>query len=162
MINTTRSRHGHPAWHVIALCALMAVCATILSAQTPTQDTPDPAASDTVTLTGTYWRLDRLMGADVPTGQEPHIMLRTAPPARFGVTVGCNQFMGGYETGGDRLRFIAVASTRMACTGALGLAETRLKTALARTAAFNLTGNRLVLRAQDGTVLANLTALRPE
>ena len=78
------------------------------------------AASPEVPLTSTYWKLTELDGRAVlasPNRREPHLRLMVEG-ARVAGSTGCNNILGRYEQEGDRLRFSALATTRMACLDA--------------------------------------------
>jgi copper homeostasis protein (lipoprotein) len=112
-------------------------------------------------LINTYWRLVRLgdeaIGA-AGRGREPHLILRTGE-ARFTATAGCNQLMGSYEAGGERLRFGAVAATFMACPPPLDERERRLADVLANTRTWRIAGPALELGDADQRPLALLQAV---
>ncbi|TCM78373.1 META domain-containing protein [Rhodovulum steppense] len=119
---------------------------------------PEPTAE----LANTYWRIDSLMGEDLPPvdgRREPHLVLLDAPEARFRATVGCNQLIGRYERAGDRLTFAAGASTMMACPPPLDALERQLSEVLKATRRIRLEGERLDLLGDDGAVLAELRAV---
>ena len=68
-------------------------------------------------LTNTYWKLTELDERAVlvaPNRREPHLRLMV-DGTRVGGSTGCNNILGRYEQNGDRLRFSALATTRMAC-----------------------------------------------
>lgn len=74
----------------------------------------------TGSLTNTYWKLTELDGRAVlasPDRREPHLRLMVGG-ARVAGSTGCNNILGRYEQAGDRIRFSALATTRMACLDA--------------------------------------------
>lgn len=74
----------------------------------------------TGSLTNTYWKLTELDGRAVlasPDRREPHLRLMVEG-ARVAGSTGCNNILGRYEQAGDRIRFSALATTRMACLDA--------------------------------------------
>jgi heat shock protein HslJ len=116
----------------------------------------------TASLTDTYWRIDTLMGeavGPVAGRREPHLVLMSAPEARFRATVGCNQLVGGYERDGDRLSFGAGASTMMACPPPLDAGERALRAVLETARSYRQTGQKLVLHDDDGQPIAELSAV---
>lgn len=110
-------------------------------------------------LTNTYWRLVRL-GSDpvVPSAgrREPHLRFMPGDDRLQGST-GCNRLMGSYELTDARLRFGAVATTRMACEDDAGQEQSLLQ-ALEATRRFTILGSHLELRAEDGRLLARFEA----
>jgi heat shock protein HslJ/uncharacterized membrane protein len=74
----------------------------------------------TGSLTNTHWKLTELDGRAVlasPNRREPHLRL-VVEGARVAGSTGCNNILGRYEQAGDRIRFSALATTRMACLDA--------------------------------------------
>jgi heat shock protein HslJ len=123
-----------------SLVALVAACATAA-----------PGAS--VPLTGVTWRLVELEGAPTLAASARRTAnLRFAgDDARVTGFTTCNNLFGGYERpGGDRLRLIDLASTRMACVDpALAQQEQRFMAVLRRVERFAIAGDTLTLF--DGT-----------
>ncbi len=73
---------------------------------------------------------------------------------RFHGSVGCNQLMGVYRLNGSELKFDPrIASTMMACPQPLLQQEQAVVDGLARTAAFNITGEQLRLEDATGATL---------
>jgi heat shock protein HslJ len=69
-------------------------------------------------LTNTHWRLVSLDGAPALGGtpqREPFLRL-TERDHRLAGSTGCNLMFGEYALDGERIRFSAIGSTRMACT----------------------------------------------
>lgn len=110
-------------------------------------------------LTNTYWRLVRLGRESVVAGpgrREPH--LRFLPgEGRVQGSTGCNRLMGSYEQSGAKLRFGAVATTRMACPDDAEQ-EQDLVQALEATRGFTVVGSHLELHGEDGRLLARFEA----
>ena len=69
------------------------------------------------TLENTYWKLTRLGGklAEIGAGGRDVSMTLVGEGRRVQGFGGCNQFAGGYELDGKRLKFKLMASTMMAC-----------------------------------------------
>ena len=84
-------------------------------------------------------------GAPAVAGREAYLEL-SAEGRKLAGTSGCNRLFGGYELGGDRLRFGAIGSTRMACEEALMKQEQALEAALQATTSYRLDGSTLELR----------------
>ncbi len=82
-----------------------------------------------------------------------HLVLRAENSFANGYS-GCNTFRGGYELEGSKLRFKALATTRMACLSDGSDVETRFHAALNATAEQRVAGETLELRDQDGKVRA--------
>lgn len=140
----------------VALAALpMAGC----SANTPqshataaTQDSPSSPP-----LVNTYWKLLTLRGQPVEVAEdqrEPHLVLHIDAQrvAGFG---GCNRLTGQYRADGDKLRFSAIAGTRMACPQGMTM-EALLIDTLPKVAHWRIVGDRLELLDGAGAVLALL------
>jgi len=107
-------------------------------------------------LIETYWKAVELESkpVEVKTGaREPHLVLRAENSFANGYS-GCNTFRGGYELEGSKLRFKALATTRMACLSDGSDVETRFHAALNATAEQRVAGETLELRDQDGKVRA--------
>ena len=92
----------------LILAVLAAGCAS------GARETASPASG---ALSNTYWKLTELDGRavlDSPNRREPHLRLM-ADGTRVAGSTGCNNILGRYEQDGDRIRFSALATTRMAC-----------------------------------------------
>jgi heat shock protein HslJ len=116
---------------------------------------------DAPTLTNTYWKILRLGDAEVAASadrREPNLVLR-ADAARYAATVGCNQLVGDYTLGDDKLAFSVGATTRMACPPPLDDWERRLARVLERTAGWRIDGQTLELLDAEGEPLALLQAV---
>lgn len=113
---------------------------------------PVSARAVDAALAGTHWRLVSVGGvaADV-SRREPFIMLD--PNGRLSGGTGCNRFAGGYVVDGGYLSFGEVATTRMYCA-AVWEQERAILDALPEVARWQLTGDRLELLGETGTVLA--------
>ena len=112
-------------------------------------------------LTGTYWRIDSLMGEPVPHAdgaREPHMLVTEGPDGRYVATVGCNQLVGGYTLTGESLSFGAGAATMMACPPPLDARERRLAEVLRAAASHAISGETLMLKTASGETIALMTA----
>ena len=102
----------------------------------------------TATLSNTYWKLTELEGRAVlasPNRREPHLRLM-ADGTRVAGSTGCNSILGRYEQNGDRIRFSALATTRMACLDEeANRQEGALVEALGQVDRFMVSGDALML-----------------
>jgi putative lipoprotein len=106
-----------------------------------------------LTLEKTYWKLTQLGGAPVSDTQvEPHLVLDPAT-RRVGGSAGCNQFSGGYQVDGDRLRLSQTVSTMKACMKGMETEKAFLD-ALQQASRWRITGQELELLDSNGKVLA--------
>lgn len=113
-------------------------------------------------LTGTYWRIDSLLGetvAPLANRREPHMILTGGEKARYGATVGCNQLVGGYEAGNGTLRLGAGAMTMMACPPPLDALERTLANVLQAAEGYAISGETLMLKDAAGEVIALMSAV---
>lgn len=69
---------------------------------------------------------------------------------------GCNQFFGTYELTGDRITFGPLASTRRACAGPQGAAETDFFNLLDQVRTLHVHGHELHLMGEGEAMLATL------
>jgi heat shock protein HslJ len=98
-----------------------------------------------ILLENTDWKLIELRGEEVliqPGRQVPYLRLISAGERVIGHG-GCNRFFGGYKVEGDRLRFSALGSTKMACPGDIGDLEDAFFNALGLARRFKLSGDVL-------------------
>jgi putative lipoprotein len=109
----------------------------------------------TVPLENTYWKLTHLGDAPV-TGKfpksEPHLILNTGTHRAAG-SGGCNQFSGGYELSGDRLKLDQVVSTMMACMEEMETEQAFLRV-LEQVSGWKIAKKQLQLTDGGGKVLA--------
>ena len=120
-----------------------------------------PRPGTAVPLANTYWRLTELRGQPVVVEQnqrEPHIVLREDEQKRVSGSGGCNRMMGGYRTEGESISFDGMATTMMACAKGMDTEKDFLK-ALGEAKAWKITGQRLELRDEGGTVIARFDAV---
>jgi copper homeostasis protein (lipoprotein) len=110
-------------------------------------------------LEETYWKLVQL-GKDAvlvaPNRKEIHLRLDRQSRRAQGFA-GCNRFIGGYELVGQSLRFLQLATTRMACPEGMDQEQAFLK-ALESTTRWNIFGGHLELYGQGGEPLARFEA----
>ena len=97
------------------------------------------------------WTLTEADGQPVAsTGDAREAHLLFFPQNRLSGSTGCNRLTGTFElTGGNRLKFSPLATTRMLCPGPAAEAETRFVQALGAVQTYNVTDAALELR--DGT-----------
>lgn len=100
-------------------------------------------------LVDTYWRLAEIEGKSIPAhpgAREPHIVL-ARDGSRLSGFAGCNGFAGKWEQHGETLRLgDKLAMTRMACVGDGDALEAAFTKALASTASYRISGDKLELR----------------
>lgn len=122
-----------------------------------------PQRQPTAALTNTYWRIERMRGAQVePVAgrREPHVILREVDgELSFAATVGCNQLVGQLELDGASLRFRGAATTLMACPPPLAEMEQQLREVLESARGWHITGEVLGLRDEAGDDIALLQAV---
>jgi heat shock protein HslJ len=112
-------------------------------------------------LEGTSWQV---LGVNNGTGgvettaltEELTLVFRT--DTEFTGFGGCNDIGGTYETGeGDALSFTEVLGTQMSCGAEADALEAQYLAALGRVSVYELTGDRLTLRADDGATQVTLS-----
>jgi uncharacterized lipoprotein YbaY/heat shock protein HslJ len=111
--------------------------------------------ASTAQLENTYWKLMTLAGKAVLTddgAREVHFVL-TRENQRFRGFGGCNGMAGGYELKGDRIKFIDISRTLMACTQGMDT-ERQLHEMFPRVVGWKISGETLELTNSDGVVLA--------
>jgi heat shock protein HslJ len=72
---------------------------------------------------------------------------------------GCNRLMGGFELDGQKLRFLPLASTRMACPEPLMAFERRYFRAVELVRGWRIDDGTLVLLDADGRPLLRFVAV---
>lgn len=113
-------------------------------------------------LTDTYWRIDALLGEDLPFVEgrrEPHIVFGSGEQSGVSATVGCNMMRGSFEAVDGKITFGPMASTMMACPPPLDGMERSLAAALGATAAYEIEGETLVLKDAGGEIVVVLTTV---
>jgi len=117
------------------------------------------ARFSTAALENTYWKLLRLGDQPVIVSSDrPEPYLRLVPEGRKAQGfAGCNQLLGTYELEGQKLRFVHLATTRMACLDGME-PEQAFLSALESTARWNILGEHLELYDSGGTLLARFEA----
>lgn len=124
-----------------------------------------PEVAQPVPLRGTYWKLVELGGSPVPAAQdrlrEPSLLLAEGEDRASG-SGGCNRFSGGFKLEGERLSFLPMAATRMACLQG-GQIESGYLLALSGVASYRLRGGSLeLLDAAGGLVVRFEQAEAPQ
>lgn len=123
-------------------------------ASAPETSMPVPEAS----LTNTYWKLLEVGGEEVRTEdnqREAHLIFRDDGQV-VGHT-GCNSLKGKYGVNEGKIGFLAMASTRMACSG--DTTEGPMLDAMKNTADLAIEGDRMILLNELGDRLAILGAV---
>jgi heat shock protein HslJ len=124
-----------------------------------TPSKPSGSQALALDLEKTYWKLTQLSGAPVSGAQtEPNLVLDPTT-RRVGGSGGCNQFSGGYQLDGDRIRMSQTVSTMMACAKGLDTEKAFLE-ALDRARQWRITGQELELLDSSGKVVARFEGRR--
>jgi len=100
------------------------------------------------------WLAEDIAGATVPAGVAT--TLEIAADGAVSGSGGCNRYRGRAELGAGTIAFSPLAATRMACPGPAMEQEGRFFAALAAARRFRIEDGRLVLSAEDGSVVARL------
>ena len=114
-----------------------------------------PGESCGPTIEGKTWRLVELPGQTLPASESARAPILMLDPTtrRMTGSDGCNRFNGSYELDGNRLRFSAIASTRMACPPeVMALADAYLRI-LVGEVSWGLQDGTLIL-VRDGQMIA--------
>ena len=121
------------------------------SAPSATPDPAPPPGGGSEKLYAHRWTLTEAAGQSVsPTGDARDAHLLFFLPNRLSGATGCNRLTGTFElTGGGRMTFSPLATTRMMCPEPAAAAETRFVQALAAVQTYYVTDAALELR--EGT-----------
>ena len=119
-------------------------------------DAPEPLSTlETLTL-GETWVLRSMRGLDsVPESAPPEIQFLTN--GRLTGSTGCNRMNGRYELDGVAVDFDGLATTRMACEGAIGEIESLFVETLRSARYLELGPEFLDLFDGDGTRMARFS-----
>ena len=123
-------------------------------ASAPDTSSPAPQAD----LTNTYWKLLEVGGEEVrieDNQREAHLIFRDDGNV-MGHT-GCNSLKGQYGVNEGQFGFLAMAATRMACSG--DTTEGPMLEAMRNTADIIIDGDRMTLLNEQGDRLAILGAV---
>ncbi|MFZ6747536.1 YbaY family lipoprotein [Undibacterium sp. Ren11W] len=105
-------------------------------------------AKPVASLSETYWKLSELDGVKISMSatqkREVRITL-SAEGGRVSGFGGCNQINGAYQQSASALRFLQMASTRMACAAPFMELESQVLSMLDAVSAYRLDGEQLVL-----------------
>jgi len=106
-------------------------------------------------LFNTHWRVIEIGGreATFSQGQKMDVHFILSPSGNVRGSTGCNNLMGSFSRKGQRLRFGALATTKMACSPAVMSQERGFLNALDRTSTFEIDGRRLKLYDAGGDVV---------
>jgi len=108
---------------------------------------------ENIELTGKYWKLVRLNGKPVETGEREAFIRFDAEDKRVHGNSSCNMFNGKFELPeGNRIKFTPIAMTKMACIG--NNIEGEFVEVLGKTTNYSLTSNELILQDKFETTLA--------
>lgn len=98
-------------------------------------------------ITGIHWKLSELNGKSVKSVKEDRdFYIEFRPDNNFSAFAGCNKMAGHYELGKDRIKFLRVMATMMACPDMKS--EEQLKVALETSD--NYVANEKVLQLRKG------------
>ena len=123
-------RYGSIALAIAALSA----CGLMVG---PAKNTPEGL------LSGTGWRLVQLGSQGAIEGNQP--TLSFAEAGKVSGSGSCNQFNGPVTVNGKSISIGVLASTRMACSGALNAQEATYFKALQQAEWFTVLGNSLTI-----------------
>jgi heat shock protein HslJ len=113
-------------------------------------------------LAGTDWEV---IGYNNGKQAVTSVLAGTSLTASFGAdgvlsgNAGCNTYSGSYTITGMQIKIGPLASTMMACSDPAGVMEQEAQylAALQSAATYQIEGNRLKLRTQDGALAADFT-----
>lgn len=109
-------------------------------------------------LTGKYWKLVRLKGKPVETGEREAFVSFTSEANRVHGNSSCNMFNGKYELSeGNRIKFSPFSITKMACIG--NNIEGEFMQVFEKTTSYTLTSNELILQDEYETTLAKFESV---
>lgn len=113
-------------------------------------------------LIGTTWRAVEILGrkASFFPGQKMDAYLVLHGGESLGGSTGCNNVNGVYSRNAARLTFTSLGTTRMACSPDIMEQERRFLGALRSTAAYEISGRRLILLDRGGRAVMALIAVR--
>ncbi len=101
-------------------------------------------------LVGTEWRLTKPVG-----GSRSVPSLQLSSEGRVAGSDGCNRLVGSYTLDGDRIRFLPLAASRVACTAMNGR-DADFQRAVMEATQWRIDGSALQLLAEDGRLLLSL------
>jgi heat shock protein HslJ len=138
--------------NIAFLFSLMCASALLMGCGSPTKLF---AAEPSTPLTGTEWTLVELDGKPVAItdGMRTPTLQLDSTNKRVSGTSGINRYFGGYESKGAALKFGPFAGTKIGGPPAAMAVERAFLKALASVSSWNITSNRLALKAGDETVL---------
>jgi heat shock protein HslJ len=129
-------------WLIIILCIGLLILAACTSGSQSGGD-----------LVGSFWALSELNGQPLVAGTG--ISAQFTAEGQVGGSAGCNRYRGAYTTSGNQITFdSALAATMMMCDQAVMDQEAAYLKALGEAKTFAVQGEKLTLKAGDGTVLA--------
>jgi len=136
---------------ITILCMLASAC----------QNGPHKASSaNELSLVGTKWKLVELAGQVVvpKPGTNEFSFLQLSSDGKFSAFAGCNRFSGKYDQNeGTAIRFMTMASTRMACVDMK--TEQIFREELKGVSSFTIKKTTLTLNSADEVKLARFEAV---
>lgn len=139
-----QNRPTHPSRR--ALLWLIAPLWVGLQACTPAHMNASAATPAPAPLWGTEWRLQSL--GDQPVMANSSATLAFPEAGRVGGNGSCNRFFGSVSIEGDRIRFSAIGSTKMACMGGASAQESKYLAALQKAERYERQGDTLLIHVQ--------------
>jgi heat shock protein HslJ len=118
--------------------------------------TYEPGLAD---LADTSWKVTGVnngAGAVVTSAETENLTAVFGPDGAFSGNGGCNQLAATYETDADGLTIEGVTSTKRACEPAVDAMEAQYITALEKVTTYEISGNRLTLRDDAGSMQVTL------
>ncbi|MGZ5214393.1 MAG: META domain-containing protein [Actinomycetota bacterium] len=104
---------------------------------------------------GTTWTLTSIASGDavssVLSGTE--VTVASAADGTLSGSAGCNRFSGTYTVAGDRLSFLLLATTKMACAGDVMTQERAFLAAMGQVASYAIEGGQLTVFDPSGAML---------
>ena len=143
---------------ILLACTAMLItgCARQQAAAGPVASTPSPVAATPDPL-GTWYLIDAPATAE---GKRP--MLEFRDGGQLGGNAGCNSLGASYTLSeGGRIAIGPVRQTKMYCDEPRMALEARVVGAMARTVRLEISGEKLVLRAEGGEALLELERAAP-
>ena len=148
---------------LMSMCLITGMALFVAGCRTP-KPTPDSVfGGGSEKLFAHRWTLTEADGqAVVPTGVENEAHLLFFPQNRMSGSTGCNRLTGTFElSGGNRIRFSPLGTTRMACPDAG--AEARFVKAMGTVDTYSVTDSVLLFRTGQAVVARfNAAPAKPE
>jgi heat shock protein HslJ len=124
------------------------------------ETSPARASSQAPKLVGSEWRLQDMNGRTVLDGV--NATLAFPEVGRVSGSGSCNRFTGSVSTDTNlHMQLSQIASTRMACAGAIGEQESRYLAALQQVHHYEVQGRQLLLYVQGENLPLRFERTRP-